>query len=318
MTFPRRLARARIGRFLPALLATIIPAATTAAPPVAAPRPAARATDASPVRPPAATAVVTAADPIRDMQVEAERSGVAPWGHWGDQPDRYDAWSNHSNRCVPVYTFGLTLDAVRGPRSVYRDAARLRALYGRDPDATLDPAAEHFDQTDIHRLMVDAAGGGARRIVLFVFDGLDWRNWRDTRFGLQRLRLTGVTAFEYHSVHATPDGLVVTYTRPVDAAWAADPANFTLRQWRYEATEQYGGPKIDEEAVAVERTALSEDGRSVALEAPGISAGRVVYLRTSPTDAEGAAIWATEAWYTMNAKPTMDAPAKPYFAKPVR
>ena len=178
MIFPRRLVPARIGRFLPALLATIIPAATTAAPPVAAPRPAARATDASPLRPPAATAVVAAADPIRDMQVEAERSGVAPWGHWGDQPDRYDAWSNHSNRCVPVYTFGLALDAVRGPRSVYRDAARLRALYGRDPDATLDPAAEHFDQTDIHRLMVDAAGGGARRIVLFVFDGLDWHTTR--------------------------------------------------------------------------------------------------------------------------------------------
>ncbi|HBB74326.1 MAG TPA: alkaline phosphatase, partial [Planctomycetaceae bacterium] len=72
----------------------------------------------------------------------------------------------------------LSLDAVRGPRSVYRDAGRLRALYGRDPDATLDPTAEHFDQTDIHRLMVEAAGAGTRRIVLFVFDGLDWHTTR--------------------------------------------------------------------------------------------------------------------------------------------
>ncbi|MEY2716178.1 MAG: hypothetical protein RIT24_2521 [Planctomycetota bacterium] len=168
--------------------------------------------------------------------------------------------------------------------------------------------------------------GGAQRIIdgpdgsLYVGSigsGGNW-NWRDTRFGLQRLRPTGHIAFEYHTVRATPDGLVLTYTRPIDPTWASNPANFTLRQWRYEATQQYGGPKLDEEDVAVERAERTIDGRSVVLTAPGIKAGRVVYIRSNPTDPTGSPIWSTEAWYTMNAKPTADAPAKPYFARPVR
>jgi alkaline phosphatase len=128
--------------------------------------------------PAAEPATATAADPICAMQVEAERTGTASWGHWGDQPQRYAAWSNHANRLIPVYTFGLSLDAVRGTRSVYRDAEALRALYGREPEATLDPEAEHFDQTDVYRLMRDAAAAGKKRIVLFVFDGLDWHTTR--------------------------------------------------------------------------------------------------------------------------------------------
>ena len=168
--------------------------------------------------------------------------------------------------------------------------------------------------------------GGVQRLVegpdgcLYagsIGSGGNW-NWRDTRFGLQRLRPTGKTAFEYDTVRATPDGLIVTYTRPVDGAWAENPANFTLRQWRYEATEQYGGPKLDEEDVAVERAERSFDGRAVILTAPGIKAGRVVYIRSNPTDSSGKPIWATEAWYTMNLKPTTQSPATPYVARPVR
>ena len=167
--------------------------------------------------------------------------------------------------------------------------------------------------------------GGVQRLVegpdgcLYagsIGSGGNW-NWRDTRYGLQRLRPTGKTAFEYHRVGATPDGLVVEFTRPVASQWLADPAHFTLRQWRYEATEQYGGPKVDEEDVKVERAIPAADGRSVVLVAPSIKPGRVVYLRADPRDDSGHAIWATEAWYTMNAKPSIDSPARPYSAAPV-
>ncbi|MEY5032600.1 MAG: hypothetical protein RL354_1631, partial [Planctomycetota bacterium] len=43
-----------------------------------------------------------------------------------------------------------------------------------------------------------------------------------------------------------------------------------------------------------------------------------VYLRTAPTSRTGQAIWSTEAWYTMNAKPTVDVPARRYAAQPIR
>ncbi len=118
------------------------------------------------------------ADPIRDMQVEAERTGRAAWGHWGDQPAKYVAWSNHSNRLIPVYTFGIDLAAVSGTNSPYRDERRLETLYGRLPDHTLNPDAPYFDQTDVARLQRLAADAGKKLIVLVVFDGMDWHTTR--------------------------------------------------------------------------------------------------------------------------------------------
>jgi alkaline phosphatase len=120
----------------------------------------------------------TPVDPIRDLQIAAEATGKAAWGHWGDQPEKYVAWSNHSNRLIPVYTFGMTLAGVSGTNSPYRDAARLEAVYGRLPDHTVNPAAEYFDQTDIYRLQLAAADAGKKYIVLVVFDGMDWHTTR--------------------------------------------------------------------------------------------------------------------------------------------
>ncbi len=126
-----------------------------------------------------ASAVTPAADdPIRQLQIEAEISGRADWGHWGDQPGKYVTWSNHSNRLIPVYAFGTDLERVRGVNSPYRHADRLEALYGRLPDDTLNPEADYFDQTDIYDLQLQAAEAGAKRIVLVVFDGLDWHTTR--------------------------------------------------------------------------------------------------------------------------------------------
>ena len=113
-------------------------------------------------------------DPIRQLQAKAEEEGFAPWGYWGDQPGRYVSWSNHSNRLIPVYAFGVSTASVAGEHSVYRDPERLRTLYGRLPDRTVNPDAEYFDQTDVHRLQLAAADAGKKYIILLVFDGLDW------------------------------------------------------------------------------------------------------------------------------------------------
>jgi hypothetical protein len=120
-----------------------------------------------------------------------------------------------------------------------------------------------------------------------IGSGGNW-NWRDTRFGLERLRPTALEAFEYQNVSATFDGLLVSYTRPIDAAWLSDPRNFTLRQWRYEATPQYGRPKLDDEAVEIVRCEPAADGRSVRIVAPAIKSGRVVHIRSNPTAASPA------------------------------
>ncbi|MFM9026253.1 MAG: alkaline phosphatase [Planctomycetaceae bacterium] len=159
------------------------------------------------------------ADPIRDMQVEAERTGRAAWGHWGDQPGQYVAWSNHSNRLIPVYTFGMGLESVSGTNSVYRDATKLEALYGRLPDHTLAPDAAHFDQTDVARLQRLAAEAGKKLIVLVVFDGMDWHTTR-----MAAIATTGTVA--YDSGRGTGLSFQDYRGAPTDFGWCVtSPAN---------------------------------------------------------------------------------------------
>ncbi|MDZ4818608.1 MAG: alkaline phosphatase [Planctomycetota bacterium] len=114
------------------------------------------------------------ADPLREMQLQAVQQARASWGHWGSKPDRYSNWTTHSNRLIPVYSFGMSLDSVAGPKSAYRDADRLKEIFNYLPEATLNAKADYFDQTDIYRLQKLAAESGKKRIVLFVFDGMDW------------------------------------------------------------------------------------------------------------------------------------------------
>ena len=114
-------------------------------------------------------------DKIRAMQHQAFSNKNASWGHWGYQPHQYNQWNNHSNRLIPVYTFGITLNQWREEGSKYRDAAKLRSLYGTVPDGTLNPHANYYDQTDIYHLQQAAIKQGYRNIILIVFDGMDWQ-----------------------------------------------------------------------------------------------------------------------------------------------
>ncbi|GIW95671.1 MAG: alkaline phosphatase [Pirellulaceae bacterium] len=114
-------------------------------------------------------------DPLARLQYDAVREGKASWGYWGTDPARYSNWTSHSNRLIPVYTFGITLQAVKGEQSPYRKANELERLYGKVPEETLNPQADYFDQTDIYRLQWEAALSGKRYIVLVVFDGMDWQ-----------------------------------------------------------------------------------------------------------------------------------------------
>lgn len=117
-------------------------------------------------------------DPIAKLQADAIATGKAEFGHFGPNPDKYSSWTTHTNRLIPVYTFGTDLNQFKGTKSVYRSAERLEKLYGTVPTATLNPTAEYFDQTDIFQLQKTAVQNGKKRIILMVFDGMDWQTAR--------------------------------------------------------------------------------------------------------------------------------------------
>jgi alkaline phosphatase len=124
------------------------------------------------------TPLIVRADHVRDMQAKAAEEKKAEWGHWGTKPDEYTHWSSHSNRLIPIYTFGISLDQFDGERSAYRDPARLRALYGRVPPGSVNPDAMYMDQTDVFRLQQQAVLSGKKHIILIIFDGMDWQTTR--------------------------------------------------------------------------------------------------------------------------------------------
>lgn len=134
---------------------------------------------------PLIAATAFADDHLRDLQTAAIKEGRSPVGHWGVDPKNYKEWGTHSNRLIPVYTFGtkglgagVDLEGYLGKNSAYRSKARLKAIYGRVPTNTLNPNAEYCDQTDLAALQRAAFKAGKRYVILMIFDGMDWQTTR--------------------------------------------------------------------------------------------------------------------------------------------
>jgi glucose/arabinose dehydrogenase len=140
----------------------------------------------------------------------------------------------------------------------------------------------------------------------------NWGQAGKLKHGLQKLTPNGTSTFDIRAMRATATGFEMEYTQPLSAATAANlAARYTVKQWRYQPTAAYGGPKLDEERLTVTSATLSADGKKVNLVVNGRKAGRVVYVRSPRpfSSATGQALWSTEAWYTLNAIPSGTAPA---------
>jgi hypothetical protein len=111
-------------------------------------------------------------------------------------------------------------------------------------------------------------------------------------------------------------GFKLTYTKPVSDATLTDLATkYRVRQWTYVATSNYGGPKVNEEALTVSDATVSADKKVVTLKIDGLKPDRVVYVR-SPRPfaaADGTELLSTEAWYTLNKLPGYVAPVSEGF-----
>jgi cytochrome c len=190
----------------------------------------------------------------------------------------------------------------------------------------------------------DVTHGGIKRDVLEVVDGvwqgciIDWTqglecgvnriafgpdgalyvggigstgNWGQEgklHYGLQRVVWHGPPAFEILAMRAKTNGFEVELTRPIAPGRGWEKENWDVQQWRYVPTEEYGGPKVDEETLAVRSVSISADRRKAFLEIEGMKPDHVVALRiVGPVvDESGAALGATQAWYTLNRIPKAD------------
>lgn len=166
---------------------------------------------------------VWADDPIYRLQSEAHESGQPLAVRWGPDPSMYSSWTNHSNRLIPVYTFGtagkgagIDLTSYTGENSLYRNPEAIRHLYRAESEGSYNPDAEYMDQTDIFRLQLAALEAKKKYIILIVFDGMDWDTtraasiWNLGRVAYDKGRGAGTHFQEYQADGTTQFGFMVT------------------------------------------------------------------------------------------------------------
>lgn len=169
-------------------------------------------------------------DPIREIEVQGVKQKQSPVMFWGTDPDKFSNWTSHSNRLIPVYTFGtkgagpgIDLSSYQVENSPYRSEKALRRIYGRVPADTLNPKAEYFDQSNLGEIQKAALESGKKYIFLVVFDGMDWQTTRAAalyktgKVGYKKGRGTGLHFQDYKAGGTTQFGMVVTSPHNADA-----------------------------------------------------------------------------------------------------
>ena len=132
----------------------------------------------------------------------------------------------------------------------------------------------------------------------------NWGHSGKLWYGLQRLEFDeNESAFEMLAVRAKSNGLEIELTESLKEGDGWNPEDYEVRQWRYQPTENYGGPKIDDQELLVRTASVSDGGKKVFLEVDGIKDGyHVIYVRLKKNfiSTMNHELWTTEAWYTMN------------------
>ena len=127
------------------------------------------------------------------------------------------------------------------------------------------------------------------------------KNW----YGLQKLKYNSKPTFEMLAVRAMSDGIEIEFTDPLRPGDGLDKSLYTIKQWRYQPTADYGGPKIDEKTLNVKEISISPNRKRVFLQLAGMRENHLVYVHLNEylISENGLALHSPEAWYTMNQIP---------------
>lgn len=159
----------------------------------------------------------------KQLQASAIAEDKAAFGFWGAETDKYTGWKSHSNRLIPVYTFGtkdagpgIDLGSYSGVNSPYRSEQMLQRIYGYLPQRTVNPEATWLDQTNLADLQLAAAAAGRKYIFLVVFDGMDWQTtqaaaiWNLKRVSYSEGQGDGTHFQTYNAAGTAQFGFMVT------------------------------------------------------------------------------------------------------------
>jgi glucose/arabinose dehydrogenase len=137
-----------------------------------------------------------------------------------------------------------------------------------------------------------------------------WTSIAPQPYSLDRTSFTGKIPFEIREVHAQPDGFVLTFTQPVDAASAGNAENWDALQYTYAYDGQHNAPEKDRDEkipgpiVRVTKALVSADQRSVRLHLEGSRLRHVILIRAQGVkNADGQQLRHDTLHYTLNQIP---------------
>lgn len=125
---------------------------------------------------------------------------------------------------------------------------------------------------------------------LYTCGVFGWAGNRTADGGFFRVRYTGKPCYLPVEIHATANGVALTFTEALDAAMAQDAKNYAVATWGLKRSENYGSPRVGEKALVVKVARLSPDQKTVALEIPGIQPTWCMEIKVAIRGADGTPI----------------------------
>ncbi len=98
-----------------------------------------------------------------------------------------------------------------------------------------------------------------------------WGSDRMQVGGVYRLRYTGRPVYLPIGLSARRGGMSITFSAPLERATATVPSRYSVSTWALRRTAEYGSEHHDVKDLAVTAVTLSDDGRTVFLDLPGIA-----------------------------------------------
>ncbi len=130
-----------------------------------------------------------------------------------------------------------------------------------------------------------------------------WQSDGAKKGAVHRVRYTGKPVNMPTKLHATKQGVELTFTSPLDEASATDSGNWNVEQWNYKWTSDYGSPEFKvsdpnvkgHDKVEVKSVKLSADKKTAMLEIPIIQPVMQMKITANVKAASGAPI-RQEVW----------------------
>ncbi|MGV3774875.1 MAG: DUF6797 domain-containing protein [Verrucomicrobiales bacterium] len=133
---------------------------------------------------------------------------------------------------------------------------------------------------------------------LYIAGLQGWQTKAVRLAGLDRIRYTGKPVYQVRDLKVNKEGIHLTFTQPLDEEDATDVQNYSIEQWNYRRTKNYGSGEFSvkdpnkqgHDKVEVKSAKLSNDKKTVTLELAELQPVMQMLIKLNVTAEDGTII----------------------------